>query len=339
MSILEEMKRRWQTSRNVLDGDAARLERQLTWRLIGALILIATLAGLAFGFTLDVHSTAYIAGIALLVLFPVFYLADGHHAYPRIAALLIGLCQFLVVSFAAVYSNVVLNAMALPYRDMELAALDAMIGIDWPALVLWIDSKAWLAITFCIAYWSLNYQPLLLLIGLAIWRGSREIHAFLLAWTIALLFTTAISPLTPAVAGYAHFGIDVAALQHMKSQGGYIYLPVLEAVRDGSLRHLDLEALKGIVTFPSFHASAAVLLAWGFWQLPYARWPMLALNAVMTVSVVYAGSHYVTDLIGGCAIAAAAIVTAGNNRAVRSLGRWLKPVSRCEQGAAPLEQA
>lgn len=339
MSIAEEMRRRWQTARQVLEADAARALRTLTWRLIGSLILIATLAGVAFGFTLDVHSTAYIAGIALMVLFPVFYLADGHRAYPRIAALLIGLCQFIVVSFAAVYSNVVLNAVALPYRDVELAALDAMMGIDWPALVLWIDATPWLAITFCISYWSLNYQPLLLLIGLAIWRGSREIYAFLLAWTIALLFTTAISPLTPAVAGYAHFGIDVASLDYMKSQGGYIYLPVLEAVRDGSLRHLDLEALKGIVTFPSFHASAAVLLAWGFWQLPYARWPMLVLNAIMTVSVIYAGSHYVTDILGGCAIAALAIVMARQPGALRS---WLPSFRAAQTGAkaaAQLEQA
>ena len=43
----------------------------------------------------------------------------------------------------------------------------------------------------------------------------------------------------------------------------------LPLVRDGSLRVLDFDKLTGIVTFPSFHAAAAVLYLWAFWPV---RW-------------------------------------------------------------------
>ena len=65
-------------------------------------------------------------------------------------------------------------------------------------------------------------------------------------------------------------------------------------MRNGSMTELGGLAYfrVGIITFPSFHASAAILLAWGFWGVRFVRWPALALNLVMTVSCPFVGAHY-----------------------------------------------
>jgi membrane-associated phospholipid phosphatase len=77
------------------------------------------------------------------------------------------------------------------------------------------------------------------------------------------------------------------------------------------MRTLDANAFTGIVTFPSFHAAGAVLLACAWWQVPGLRYPGVALNAAMLVSAIPCGGHYLSDLIAGCGIAGAIIWAVG----------------------------
>src|SRR3546814_12195667 len=81
------------------------------------------------------------------------------------------------------------------------------------------------------------------------------------------------------------------------------YLDTFERLRSGALRTLGSESLTGIITFPSFHAAAAVLLGWGFASFGRLGWPLVALNALMFVSAIVGGGHYLVDLIAGAAVA------------------------------------
>src|ERR1700735_1477674 len=86
----------------------------------------------------------------------------------------------------------------------------------------------------------------------------RRLHQFILAFTLALIATTIISVLVPAIGTYDILGIVPDPLR--LKPGGYLDgLRDLPLVRDGSLRELDMRKLGGIITFPSFHAGAAVL--------------------------------------------------------------------------------
>jgi len=81
-------------------------------------------------------------------------------------------------------------------------------------------------------------------------------------------------------------------------------------VRDGSIINISRLAPTGLVTFPSFHAASAVLLAWALWHIPYLRYPGLALNAMMLAATPLYGSHFLTDVLAGAITAAVAIATA-----------------------------
>ena len=45
------------------------------------------------------------------------------------------------------------------------------------------------------------------------------------------------------------------------------------ALRDGSLRHLELFKITGIVSFPSFHAASAALYTWRFGRCAMSAGP------------------------------------------------------------------
>jgi membrane-associated phospholipid phosphatase len=84
----------------------------------------------------------------------------------------------------------------------------------------------------------------------------------------------------------------------------------LAPVRDGTLRHLELFGLAGIVTFPSFHAASAVLYAWALWPLWWMRPIAIIANGAMLASTPIDGGHYFIDLAAGIGVAVLAIAAA-----------------------------
>ena len=136
------------------------------------------------------------------------------------------------------------------------------------------------------------------------YRRSSE---FTLAFALALIATTIISALVPAIGVYQQIGLDPAELKNLEPRAYLDALRDLEPVRDGVLRHLDLFGLAGIVTFPSFHAASALLYAWALWPVRWMRPVTLLANAAMLASTPVDGGHYFVDLVAGLAIAALAM--------------------------------
>lgn len=84
-------------------------------------------------------------------------------------------------------------------------------------------------------------------------------------------------------------------------------LPVYDGLRDGTLTILDWSHIDGLVTFPSFHTTAAILLAWSMRNVPIARWVFLVLNILMIVATPTHGGHYLIDVLAGAVLAVASI--------------------------------
>jgi hypothetical protein len=108
------------------------------------------------------------------------------------------------------------------------------------------------------------------------------------------------------------------------------YLDILTGARDGSLRVVGLEMLTGIITFPSFHAAAAVMLGWGFLHVRIIGPLMVVWNVFMFLSAAIA-SHYLVDLIAGGIIAYAAIRAAD-----RIIARFEKGASSPSPARVPI---
>jgi len=101
--------------------------------------------------------------------------------------------------------------------------------------------------------------------------------------------------------------------QHFPSVNPAVYTGQLRdilALRDGSLRELELFKLAGIVSFPSFHAASAVFYTWALWPVRGARTVAIAVNGLMLAATPVIGAHYMIDVIGGVALAAASVFAA-----------------------------
>jgi membrane-associated phospholipid phosphatase len=211
---------------------------------------------------------------------------------------------FFLMTITAALSTIVLAKSNMAYADAVFAAADRALfpGLDWRSAVVALDQHGALIFVLGPSYASLFWQPeLLLLYFCAIGRG---IHAWrvLSALTIALVLCIFIFPFCPAVGGYAYFGIGREIVPHVPDLSAWRYPAVLQAVRGGTIDELGMKTLEGIVAMPSFHASAALILGWGFWSSRLLRWPFLLLNLAMLVSSVPIGGHYIVDVLAGAAV-------------------------------------
>jgi membrane-associated phospholipid phosphatase len=233
-----------------------------------------------------------------------------HGRWPRIAdvAEVAGALGLLAVFVPLL--TCMLARTGAPLADQRLIDWDAALGFDWLRLVSLLEDRQTLTLVLSHAYASLMQQPTVLLVVLGLAGLTHRLQQFALAWAIALVATTLIFPLAPALGGYLHYGFTPADFPFIKVHAAWLHATVLEPLRNGTMTELGRVALEGIVTFPSFHTSAAVLLAWGFWGVRLARWPALALNAAMIASCPFVGAHYIVDLIAGAALAWGAIVVA-----------------------------
>jgi membrane-associated phospholipid phosphatase len=89
-------------------------------------------------------------------------------------------------------------------------------------------------------------------------------------------------------------------------------------LREGKLRVPEIGQLTGIVTFPSFHAAAAMLYLWALWAISWMRAIAVICNVLLLLSTPIDGGHYFIDVVAGVCLAILSIL------AVRSLCRALQ---------------
>jgi hypothetical protein len=280
-----------------------------TWALI--LLLAASLPVLEriAGVTIDWEQFWTLPALAV-ALGAVGLLLRTHGRWLRLADIAevagaLGLLAVLVPLLTCILART-----CAPLADQRLIAWDAALGFDWLRLVSLLREHEIFSLALSHAYASLMQQPTLLLLVLGLVGLTHRLQQFALAWAIALVATALIFPFIPALGGYLHYGFAPDDFPFIRVRAAWQHATVLEPLRDGTMTVLGRLALEGIVTFPSFHTSAAILLAWGFWSVRLVRWPALALNGAMIASCPFVGGHYIVDLIAGAALAWGAIRTA-----------------------------
>lgn len=279
-------------------GDDALPWRAARLTLLAAALalLLAALAGHAQGFGFAWTSPAN-AGMALLAIGP---LVLGLYARLRgLEALGAGLACF--AAFSGFNSAVLLlqfpmASLALPQADAALAAMDRLVGGDWPAHFAWMTSDPRL-MSLLVTIYGLLLLQMPVVIALLAWKDRRRLALLILANTFGLGLTVLLATLFPAESGLGHFGTP-----------GYESEPLRQfhAVRDGSLRLLDLSVLTGIITFPSYHTILAVLVLVACRGLPVVGVPLVILQLAIIFTTRGVGGHYFADMAAGAVIALAA---------------------------------
>ena len=85
------------------------------------------------------------------------------------------------------------------------------------------------------------------------------------------------------------------------------YAEHLWALRAGQLNSIGADQMLGLIAFPSFHSSLAVLAAYALYPIRFVGPLALALNVLVILSVPVQGGHHLVDIPAGVAVAVAAI--------------------------------
>jgi membrane-associated phospholipid phosphatase len=201
---------------------------------------------------------------------------------------------FFIQGLMAFFLIAPLAAISAPLADVPLARADQFIGFDWG---VYVRATAPLHSILLFAYRSFAWQTIIVA-ALFFFGQSERGWIALLSAVIALAITALIFPFAPAEGASLFFGIDVESPLRP-------FAPALIALKHGH-RVLEHSTFKGLISFPSYHAAAAIIFSWACWRTPL-RWPVLLLNLLLVAAAIPFGSHYLVDLLAGAAVGAVSI--------------------------------
>jgi membrane-associated phospholipid phosphatase len=188
--------------------------------------------------------------------------------------------------------------------------LDHAAGFDWLSYATFVGSMPPLSATlqFCYSNWMREF--VVALAAMAYLRKYEAMYEFTIAYVIAGMSTLGLTAALDvksyeAVATYA-----IAGFHHPVGVSPE-YLAKVTALRAGLDRTLDFDRIIGLVSFPSFHAGSALLLAVATRNLRWLWLPFLVFNALIILGTITAGGHNLMDVLGGLAFAIAGLAAAG----------------------------
>lgn len=283
------------------------------WIALGFALSLACVAALFYdaGIAIDPRAPSTLGFTAAFVVLGGirFVLRDPASAAQRVAR---DLCEsvilFMGVALMGATATYPLAADTHGSIDPLLQEVDQWLHFDWLAWYQAVAAHRSLQVLGTAAYQSIFVTPVLILCHFA-WADKRaEARGFLVSFWLAAMATLMLFRYLPAVG-------PLATLWH----GPLPYIPesglyeadLIPALRDHLVRDVDLGALRGLVSAPSFHTASAVLYIAAGWPIARLRWTVVALNAAMLLSTPIEGTHYLADMIAGAGVAVAAVAATG----------------------------
>ena len=214
------------------------------------------------------------------------------------------LVQYVLIVFSATVMSYSAATIGRPLIDRELLFADQFIGYDWRAYAEFVASHPRIARAMKFSYAFIFFVPLIVTVALSATNNVRALEKFMLAGLISLFLTVGIFALFPATTAWTHLQLsdaEVAAFHHLplSSQD---WIGKLIQIRQGGAATLQKLDGNGLVAFPSFHCTAALLLVWSMWTIWWLRVPMLIISLALLVATPIFGGHYVSDMIAGAVV-------------------------------------
>lgn len=257
-----------------------------------------------------------IAAVVAMWLLAAFYLV----ARPRtqIAEMALYASFWIAFTLLGAIQTYLGASLARPLIDAALASVDERAGFNAMAWSVFVHSHPVAHMLFRVAYYSLMAQTVATIIVLAIRNVQGRNQELLLNTGVALVFTTAISTLWPAMGTFFHYGI--VAFNPVDSE----FVAHMIALRQPQLPPFALDQMQGIITFPSFHAVLACLFVYAHRGLGWSFHAALAVNAAMLLGIPTEGGHYLADIVAGFVVAGAAIaIVAAASRSSLVAQPWI----------------
>lgn len=277
--------------------------------LLGAPLGLAaadTAWGLAGRFDIDWSGYCAIAALSLALL-ALGHFYKSRRPDPNLAAMLFGASFLCAFSSAADLLNYLLLTVAGRDIDLLLAHADRAMGFDWPQAVAFAAAHPVLNEGLRIAYMSSLPQIAALVICLGLFRQPQKIYGFCIALAAGAAIAIGFWTLFPSFGAFAIFHLPAPlALKTDAALDGNYARGLVALLAHGPGR-IDPWEVKGLIGFPSFHTVMAMLTAWYARKLPVICWIALGLNVLVIAAAPIHGGHHLIDLLGGAAVAAAAI--------------------------------
>ncbi|HKX09339.1 MAG TPA: phosphatase PAP2 family protein [Stellaceae bacterium] len=269
------------------------------WATIVAVIAIDLICAAVTGLPMENLRSGYPAMVALMIgIWAILSLGSRLTGVGRGTAWIAEMPAKLSLALAGLatlqYYAVSISAQT-PLADDLLIRIDRVMGFDWLTVCRWLASHPPVVRVLMLAYEALLPEAaavLLILVFIAPHRARR----FSTALIVSLLPTVAILWLLPVEGAFAHYQISsppdfVVTFQKLRSHE----LTLIPSVSDG------------IVSFPSYHACAAVLLTYFVRDIRIAFPVAVTVNGLMIAATPLFGGHYLADVLAGIMVAAATI--------------------------------
>jgi hypothetical protein len=214
------------------------------------------------------------------------------------------LLQYVLIVFSATVLSYSAATVGRPLIDRELLLADQYIGYDWRAYVEFVKSHPLIASAMRFSYAFIFFVPLIVTVALSATHNVRALEKFILAGLISLVLTVGIFALFPATTAWTHLQLsdaEVAAFHHLplSSQD---WIGKLIQIRQGGAATLQTLNGNGLIAFPSFHCTAALLLVWSMWTIRWLRAPLVIISLTLLVATPIFGGHYISDMIAGAVV-------------------------------------
>ncbi|MFJ7436926.1 phosphatase PAP2 family protein [Methylorubrum thiocyanatum] len=288
------------------------------WALVAVLIVFDALWLAAAGIRLAPTGLLAVSG-AVAVLLGLALLFSAVKPEPKLRAMALSSAYLAAFTTAAAVLHYLSATLALPFADPALARFEAALGFDWRGWVGFLADHPDLSWPLALAYHSSGPQVGLVVIALSAMSRVARLWTYARLFTLALLAAIAVSAVFPAIGPYAYYAPQAYPQGHIETVGALWHLDALHALRDGAMSTLALSEIRGLVTFPSFHACLAVLTAWALAPVPVIGPLALLLNAAIIVATLGAGGHYLPDVVAGTVMGMVLVAFHGIRRR-RSLG-------------------
>lgn len=269
--------------------------------------LITAALFLSLGFSADLT----LGGYYVIAFWPWFGgILAKRVGHPRLggAAEMIGLIYAL--SLTAIFATMALSEISAPFSDPLLAAADRSLHFDWLSLAGLAAPHETLIALLTAAYRSVGWQPAAIISILFAQRRGDRARVLVAAWGIGLIISCAVYPIFTAEGPFVFYKISPQTFPNALSDDPWRFGPIISSIRDHGVRHMSEQMLTGLITFPSFHAAAAVFLGWTIYPVRLVRVPLIFLNVAMLAATLLCGSHYLIDLIAGVAVAVVSLAGA-----------------------------
>lgn len=257
--------------------------------------------------------------VALVLLAGSFAFYRRSDAGDRSAALVSGFAMFFTIATGTAMMSYLAATLDRPFAEPWLARADAALGFHWLAWFHIVRGNHLLHGLLATAYAAMIPQVLICLFAFPLSGMISRNHELLALFAVSMVPTLILFALFPAVCPWVYFDAEPGLVA--------AHMVALQALRSGSFPVLDLQRIHGLVTFPSYHTVVAVLLVY---VARGTRFLFLSavVNALMLLSVLSEGGHYLVDLLAGVTIALGTILV------VRRATAWISSSSRPLREAA-----